>query len=1125
MRKKCMRKEKCRWYRCFICIFVILLAAPAAIHAQEAIEKKSVTLDLKSVPLKAVLESIRKQTGMNFVYNVEQVNEIGNITIQAKNETVTKVLERILAGTGFRHEIKGKIVTLHRSYPYGTDDRTSSRRKRQLMGTVYDSRKDVLPGVNIWVKGTRVGTSTDVDGHYELNMPSGMDKAELVFTFIGMEDKTVHYKGQETLNVTMYENMNELSEVKVVATGMFTRRAESFTGAAVTYNNEQLKRVGNRNLISSLKNLDPSFVINENLEAGSNPNQMPDIQLRGQNSLPDLKGQYQTAPNQPLFILDGFETTVEKVYDMDMNLVASITLLKDAAAKAIYGAKAANGVVVIETVQPEKGRLRFSYNGSVDLEVADLTSYNLTNSAEKLQAEVLAGKYTSTDAFTQAGLTQQYNELYREIARGIDTYWLSQPLHTGITTKHTLYMDGGDDAMRYSASIGYNHVAGVMKGSSRTTISGNLMLSYRYKTLSFRNSLSIDDNKAKNSPYGSFSEYATMLPYYRLNDDNGNLIKDYGNNDYNPLYNARLNSRDETAYTTITENFYGEWEAVKNLRFQARFGLTKSLNSDDNFISADHTKYAAIQPSSDEYMRRGSYAQGHGKDLTLSADLGVSYALDIDKHLLYANALYNITESSTESSSMAAVGFPSDKMDFISFGNAYDSGKPTGNENKTRSLGLTGSVNYSYDNRYLLDASYRLNASSQYGSDSRWGGFWSVGIGWNLHNEAFMKAVPWIDYAKLRASLGYTGSQNFSSYQAISTYSYITDKTYNGDMGIYLMGLANRNLQWQQQYDRNFGIDLSLWKKISIRADYYIATSESLLSDITLAPSTGFSSFKENLGETRNTGVEVAVNWRAWQHQATRGSLNIFFNAAHNTNKITKISNALEQMNREQDADKESSNTTDEAILAAKRKPSVRFEEGQSMTAIWGVRSGGIDPVTGKEVFIKKDGTTTYTWDTKDQIVLGDNTPKLQGNFGANISLYGFDLNLAFSYRCGGQTYNSTLVEKIENVDVLNNNVDKRVLTERWNTPGVTAKYKSISDHTVTQPTSRFVEDLNELTFSSINIGYDFSQWKFIKRSPLEYLKLTFNMNDVAYISTVKKERGTSYPYARTFSFGLQARF
>ncbi len=1120
-----MRKRKCRERRFLICLMLGLFAICLTAHTQEAAGEKSVTLDYKSAPLKVVLESIREQTGMNFVYNVEQAESIGQVTIQAKNKKVSEVLGQILKGTGFRYVIKGKIITLHREE--GTKSAPESvqpvKNGRILRGIVFDSQKSPLPGAHVWVKGTRIGSTTDIDGNYTLEIPED-EKFDLVYTFIGMEDKTIRYKGQETLDVIMVEDVNQMNEVSVVATGMFVRRAESFTGAAVTFNKEQLKRVGNQNLIASLKNLDPSFVVAENLEAGSNPNSLPNMQLRGQNSIPNLSSAYENEPNQPLFILDGFETTVEKVYDMDMNLIASITLLKDAAAKAIYGSKAANGVVVIETVQPVQGRIRFSYNGSVDLEVADLSSYHLTNSAEKLQAEMLAGKYTSTDAQTQANLTQQYNELQKEVARGVDTYWMSKPLRTGVSTKHSLYLDGGDDAMRYSANISYNGVAGVMKGSNRSTLSGNLMLSYRYKNLSVRNSLSIDDNKAENSPYGTFSDYASALPYYRINDENGNLIKSYGNNKYNPLYNASLASRDESAYTTITENFYGEWEAVKNLRIQVRFGLTKTLNSSDVFVSANNTRYADIQTSSDEYLRRGSYTQGHGRSLTYNLDFGGSYGLNLDKHLLYANLLYNISESQGETSSTTAVGFPSDKMDFISFGNAYETGKPSGSESTSRSIGVTAAVNYSYDNCYLLDLSYRLTGSSQFGSDNRWGSFWSAGLGWNIHNEPFMKILPQIDYAKLRASIGYTGSQSFSPYQSISTYTYITDKTYNGDMGIQLMGLANRNLKWQQQLDRNIGLDLSLWRKLSIRADYYWATTQSLLSDVSLAPSSGFSTYKENLGETENKGVEVAVNWHAWSDPSTRSALNLFFNIAHNSNKISKISNALEQINRQQDESKES-DKTDAETLAEQRRPSTRFAEGQSMTAIWVVPSAGIDPVTGREVFIKKDGTTTYDWSVDDQVVFGDTNPKAQGNFGSSFTFHGLELNFSFGFRFGGQTYNTTLVDKIENVDVQNSNVDKRVLTERWNTPGVATKYKSITDKSTTKATSRFVEDLDELTFSSFNIGYDFSNLKFVKRSPLEYLKLTFYMNDVAYLSTVKRERGTSYPYARTFSFGLQARF
>lgn len=216
-----------------------------------------------------------------------------------------------------------------------------------------------------------------------------------------------------------------------------------------------------------------------------------------------MKGEYTGNPNQPLFILDGFETTLETVYDLDMNCVSSITLLKDAAAKAIYGAKAANGVVVIETILPKSGNLYVSYTGSLDITAPDLTSYNLTNAAEKLEAEWRANKYVASGGTEQAALLEEYYGYLKEVERGVNTYWLSKPLRTGVGQKHSLGLSGGDSQMRYDVNISYNDVKGVMKGSDRQTLSGNITLAYRYNNLNFRNNLSISTNRAENSPYGS----------------------------------------------------------------------------------------------------------------------------------------------------------------------------------------------------------------------------------------------------------------------------------------------------------------------------------------------------------------------------------------------------------------------------------------------------------------------------------------------------------------------------------------------------------------------------------------------------------------------------------------------
>lgn len=1104
----------------YVIVMLMLLVSSAA----DAQSKTNVTVDLNEASVQTLFNQIQQQTGLSFIYNSDDIRKIGKITVKAKNQSVEDVLANALKGTGFTYRIKKKIITIRRELKSSTNYEPL-KGNRKIRGQVVDEDGEPLVGVSVIIKGSNppMGCATDDNGNYWLDIPQA-GETTLVFSYIGMKNKEVACKQKDKINVTLQEDVAMLKGTEVVGNGMFQRRTETFTGSTVTYSGEQLKTFGSQNVIASLKNLDPSFIVTENVDLGSDPNTMPDITIRGQSSI-DLRGDYETSPNQPLFILNGFETTLAKIVDMDMNLVESVTILKDAAAKAIYGSKAANGVVIVETVQPKSGKLRVSYNASLDITVPDLTSYNLTNAAEKLQAEVLAGKYTNDyNAYTQSQLTDEYNSLYHEVARGVDSYWMAKPLRTGVGQKHSLMIDGGDGAMLYSASLSYNDIKGVMKGSDRQTVSGNITLSYRVKNFIFRNLLSIDANKADNSPYGDFSQYSAMNPYWRIYDETGQLIKQYSDGTYNPIYNSTLNSKDQSKYTMITENFYTEWNVLPQLKLTGRVGYTSNSTRGDVFIPAGNTRYASILPSSAEYLDRGEYDQSHGASHTISADLGANYNITFGKSLIFANVQYSIEESKSETSAFTAIGFPSDRMDDISFGNGYQDGaKPTGSESKTRSLGVIGSVNYSYADRYLADVSYRLNASSLFGTKNKWGNFWSIGLGWNLHHENWLKDSKIINYLKLRASIGYTGSQNFNSYQALTTYSYITDRTYNGDMGVSLLALANENLKWQQQLDRTIGVDFTFFNRLSGRFDYYDDKTDNLLTDVTLAPSSGFSSFKENLGETDNRGFELTLNYRVFSDPGSRSSLNLFWGISHNSNKISKLSNALKAYNEEQDA-KYDDFAGDEESKAAQRKVSTRYEEGQSLTAIWAVPSAGIDPITGKEVFIKKDGTTTYEWSSNDQVVCGDATPDFQGNFGFNLRWRHFDLNSSFSYKYGGQTYNSTLVDKVENVDVINNNVDIRVLTERWNTPGQTAKFKSIMDTSTTKPTSRFVEDYNELAFSAITLGYDFSYMPAIKRSPLEYLKLSFTMNDVCWLSTVKKEFGLSYPRARVFSFTLSAR-
>lgn len=943
-----------------------------------------------------------------------------------------------------------------------------------------------------------------------------------------MQKLTVTFTGK-AMNVTLHEDAQALNEV--VVTGLFNYRASSFTGSASTFTQDELKSVGNQNLLKSLSNLDPSFIIEDSYANGSNPNAFNDITIRGNASFAGMQGDYTSNPNEPLFIVDGFESTREAVFDLDMNRVQSVTILKDAAAKALYGSKAANGVVVVETIQPEKGRLRVTYTGDLNIETPDLTSYDICNAAEKLQVEMNAGRYTATSPSFQQSLTEQYNDLLASIAKGVDTYWLAMPLRTGVGHKHTLYMEGGDDRMRYSGTLSYNGITGVMKGSDRRTISGNIQLSYRYKNFIFRNSLTITSNHADNSPYGSFSDYASANPYYTPYDENGNLKKVLGTYTYpgtngssrsvtyyNPLYNAYIGTKNFSEYTEYTENFYIEWRPLEELRFTGRIGYTYQSNGSEDFKPGDHTDF--VTWTGDYYYKRGSYSIIDGESNNLSVDVTANYSKRFGKHMLLGNAAYSMNTSTTDTHGMTAWGFMNNHVDHISFAKQYaDNGRPSGSEYTTHSLGITGAVNYSYDERYLTDVTLRYNGSSAFGSNSRWGTFWSAGIGWNLHNETFMKNQKWLNLLKLRATYGLTGSQNFNPYQAKATYQFYDDVIYDNINGAYLMSMANENLKWQQTGDLNVGFDMQLFKKINVRLDVYKQTTQDALLAMTLPTSTGFSSYMENLGNIENAGFDIAANWKIYSKGTNFLSLNL--STSHNKNKVVKISDALKAFNEQNESDAMDSDSGNATNL-----PIIRYEEGQSMTAIWAVRSLGIDPATGREVFLKKDGvTTTYDYDTDDKVVVGDSNPKFHGNFGFSGEYKGVGATCSFSYRFGGDYYNQTLVNRVENVDIAYN-VDRRVLNDTWQQAGDVAKFKKISySPSTTYPTSRFVEKNNEVQLASFSCYYDFKYQSWLQKIKVERLKASFYMSDIFRISTVKTERGTDYPYARSFSFSLSVTF
>lgn len=1095
-----------------------IFTASASVFSQN-----KATVNLKNVTISTLLKDLESKYNVRFVYSDDLLSENIRFNAYGIDKSVDEVLKSTLNSKNIEvSKVNDELYAVYKK------QETSSQQVKEISGRVVNALGQGIPKATYWFVGTRTGGLTSDQGFFRVEVPNGAKELEI--RFVGYETQRIAITDGKLGDIVLKTEDKTLEEV-VINTGLYDRKAGTFTGSTATFNQQQIKAVTNQNVLSALAILDPSFQMLTNNELGSNPNAIPDIQLRGQTGFSeDLRTEYSNIANQPLFIIDGFESTIQRVFDLNINFIKSVTLLKDAAAKAMWGAKAGNGVVVIETLRPQVGKMRVSYNASVNIQAPDLTTYHLTNSREKIQAEVLAGKYFSTSPENQALLTNAYANNLKAALDGVDTYWLSQPLQNGIGQRHTIALDGGEESLQYSMNLGYNNNKGVMKGSDRNTYSGQSILVYRKGKISATNNISIDRNFASNSPYGNFSEYSRMNPYWKMYDDNGNLIRSYtiGTNTVvgNPLYNATLNSKNNSNYTGITENFQIDYRHNNNLRFNARVGYNQQNNQTDFFRSALHNDYLNVSIYNQDYLNRGIYRLSNGFQKAYTVDLSTAYNKMVGKHEFYLNGVLSANESQSELTGMTMVGFPNDDLNSISMGKQYQNGsKAQGSENTVRIAAATASLNYVYDRRFLFDGSFRRNASSQYGRNSKWGDFWSLGAGWNAHEESFLKNKSFIDLLRFTANTGVTGTPpGQNAYQALSTYNYILDRTYNGDMGLTLMALANPNLKWQKVAENNFRVELGLFNRLNASFDYYVKNTNNLLLSMEIAPSLGFNDYSENIGDVQNKGFQTSLNYRLIKDTGRGLNVSIFGNVAHNTNKIRRISSSLELLNNMNNSKYEDNSTS----ITRKDKQSIarRYEVGRSMSAIWAVPSLGIDPANGQEIYIKKDGSLTYEWDAADQAVMGDTQPKYNGTFGANIQFKDLTMNFAFSYRWGGQMYNSTLVSMVDDADY-NYNVDIRALEERWKQPGDISLYKGISllNSTATRPTSRFVQDYNEFIFSSVSASYNLSRMKFVTKSPFKSLMATCNLNDLGRLSTVRIERGLDYPYARTVSFSFSASF
>ena len=1087
----------CSWLSFFLLISV--LPGNASVFAQQ----EKLALSSTQLTVREIFDAISSQLRYDVFYNGEQLDLNRKVKFAQQVLNLEQVLDAV-ANNRFKYTLEDRTIILT---PLTTLQTVNSV---TLTGQVTDQSNTPLPGVTVLVKGTKLGTSTDPEGNFKLSLPQ-QENTILIFSFIGMESQEVPVGDpKKPIKVILKETAENLKEV--VVTGIFTRKKESFTGSASTYTASELKTAGTQNILQSLKTLDPSFAILDNTLYGSDPNRLPNMEIRGKSSMLGMRDELEADPNQPLFILDGFESSLSVINDMDINRIASITILKDAASTAIYGSKAANGVVVVETVKPQAGKLMVSYNGNANISMPDLSSYNLMNAKEKLAFEKLAGKYTpaSWSATSEFELQKLYNQKLAEIESGIDTYWLTEPLRVGVNQKHSLYIEGGEGSFLFGIGAGYNGISGVMEKSNREVISGNIDLIYRIKKFQFSNKFSMTNTKIKN-PIVDFSEYAAANPYYKKRDEEGNIDKWLENNDYtkaaNPLWNASQNSRDEGKQLALSNYFVAEYTPLEALKVRARFGISYGNDDTEKFISRNDTRFDTY-----EILKKGTFNTTNTRSNQYEGELSVTFAKLIGRHRLNAVLGGNLNSNKTLTQGYSAQGFPEGDFVYPSFSNGYpEGGSPTYYENTSRSMNGYFNLGYSFDDRYLMDFSLRENGSSVFGASKRYIGTWSVGLGWNLHKERFIADhLTWIDFLKLRASIGNPGNQNFSSSKTLTTFNFqLASMNYFG-MGAVLNQLGNPDLDWQITLDKNIGIDMTLIdKRLNITADYYHKVTDPLLINISMPLSSGTSSYLTNMGKQISQGLTLSASYYIIQKLDQRFSWLVRGNLRTQKTKLDKIGNKLDELNK-----------------SGQGHNTVRYYNGADPDDIWAVKSAGIDPSTGRELFYDKEGNYTYDFSYDNEVICGNTRPKIEGVIGTSLNYKGFSVSMNFRYQTGASVFNEALFNKVENISVsgLNKNQDKRALYERWQNPGDKVRFKDIANAASTPMSSRFIQKENVLSMESVYVGYEFYEG-WIKKIGLSNLKIQASMRDVFRASTIKSERGTLYPFARSLELGLSFNF
>lgn len=971
---------------------------------------------------------------------------------------------------------------------------------QKLKGQVIDATTgEPVIGVNVLVKGSTNGTITDIDGKYELNAPAG---AILQISFIGYKTVEIAATTSEQ-TIKLHEDTETLDEVVVVGYGV--QKKESLTGAMSTLKENRLKDVTTPTVENMLNGkVSGVYVAPGSGQPGSNGA----VQIRGRATL--------SGSTSPLWVIDGV-IVGEDPGVLNPSDIENMTILKDAASTAIYGSQGANGVIIVTTKMGKSEKMKI--NASVKLGVSTMTNGKM----EVMNGAELYDYYASFPNQEDIKFSRWNPEL-----RNANFDWGELASQAGFTQDYNISLSGGNEKMSSYFSLGYYSEEGTVKGYKYDRYSFRYRSNYKpFSWLTIKPNISGSMKNTDDSQYDYTAKY-TMFPWDSPYDEDGNLVPD--------RYSGWVDSSDLNYLNSIS---YGNHTARKTYEFSGNFDFDIKITDQLTFTSVNNYRWTGYFQSTYTDPRTDSASGVQGRveeeqtnNIQRYTNQYLTFNKIFGKHSVQALLAYEFMDTSAKVINAKGTGIVSGFEVLDATATPEEVG---GNLTEWAKQSVFAKANYTYDNRYLAEVSLRRDGASNFGDDKKYGNFFSISAGWNINREKWFKA-DWVDVLKLRASYGSVGNIPYSKYPQYGLYS--VSSNYNGIPAILISQVGNKDLTWEQTYTAGVGIDANFFNnRLRFVFDYYNKYTSNILYQVPVSGLTGITSRWQNVGEMRNSGIEITIGGDIIRTKDWLWSLDL--NMGYNKNKLEKLYGDDPNMMII------GGGGNDTSIAGAAEKV---LKVGYSTDRYYLREWAGVDPKNGAPLWYKNDGSgeTTSNYSEAKQVMTEATSPKLFGGFNTSLTWKNIDLNASFGFSLGGKIYNYSRQEYDSDGAYTDRNQMKLIDGwSRWEKEGDIATHPAASygnKSNSNKASTRYLEDGDYLKLRSLSIGYNLNLSKYY----IQNMRIYFTAENVftltgfsgidpevpAYYDETTgtyKSIGTAganlYPSTRKFMFGINLTF